>query len=130
MIVSKQVLSSAASLAWLAAGFFSFPAFGDTGHCNYSLYSKALGYPLKVCQTANKAEQCGRLLRRHYDHSRAHAVRKKGRKIQLLKGDCSSEAVVGVCTLPHTRIFFYEGEAETLAVGCDRMKGRWEVKRL
>ncbi len=130
MIIPKQMMSSAGSMVLLAAGIFSVPVFGETGHCNYRLYSKALGYSLKVCQTVRKAEQCGRLLQRDYDHSRAHAVRRKGHKIKWLKGACSTEAVVGVCTLSQSRIFFYEGEAETLAVGCDRMKGRWEVKRL
>jgi len=130
VIIPKRITGSAGSVVLLTAGIFSVPAFADTGHCNYGLYSKALGYSLQVCQTARKVEQCGRLLQRDYDHSRAHAVRRKGHKIEWLKGDCSTEAVVGVCTLPHSRIFFYEGEAETLAVGCDRMKGRWDVKRL
>jgi len=130
VVCIRRVRNSAKSIVWLVVSILSFPAFGEPGHCNYGLYSKALGYSLKVCQTAKKVDQCGRLLQRDYDHSRAHAVRKKGHKIKLLQGDCSTEAVVGICTLPHTRIFFYEGEAEALAVGCDRMKGRWEVKRL
>ena len=114
----------------LTLGGFVIPALAEAGHCNYGLYSKALGRSLKVCQTADKAAQCGVLMRRKYDHSRAHVVRKKGRKIKFNKGECSDEAVVGVCTLPHSKIFFYEGETESLAEGCDRMKGRWDVKRL
>jgi hypothetical protein len=114
----------------LAFGGFAIPAFAETGHCNFGLYSKALDRSLKVCQTADSVSQCGVLMRRKYDHSRAHVVRKKGRRMKFKKGGCSGEGVVGVCEFPHRKIFFYEGDTEGLAEGCDRMKGRWDVKRL
>jgi len=115
---------------YLYSGCFVIPAYAEVGHCNYDLYSKALGHSLRVCQTANSPAQCGVLKRRNYDRSRAHAVRKKDQKIKFIKGDCSVEAVVGVCDLRYSRLFFYEGDIETLAEGCDRMKGRWDVRRL
>jgi hypothetical protein len=69
-------------------------------------------------------------LRRDYDHSRAYAIHKRGQKHNFVKGQCSREAVVGICTLPKTKIYFYEGDAEELATGCDQMKGHWDVMRL
>jgi len=126
----KSLKSYLLIIMLLAFGCFVIPAFAETGHCNFGLYSKALDRSLKVCQTADSASQCGMLMKRKYDRSRAHAVRKKGRKIKFKKGGCSSEAVVGVCEFPHRKIFFYEGDTEGLAEGCDRMKGRWDPKRL
>lgn len=117
------------SIPIIFAGLFK-PVSGADGHCTYELHSRSLGESLKVCQSVDTAEQCGVLLKRRYDRSRAHAVRKKGRKFKYVKGECSSEAVVGICSLPGSRLFFYEGDVEALAEGCDRMKGRWEVARL
>jgi len=125
----RQDKSYLINILLVTVSCFSGSVLAEKGHCNYLLFSKAQGRSFEVCQTARKVTQCGELLKREYDHSRAHAVRKKGRKIKLVKGNCSVEAVVGICTLPHTQIYFYEGETEALAVGCDRMKGRWEVQR-
>ena len=107
----------------------AMPAYAENGHCNYNLFSKALGHSLRVCQTAGNRSQCGVLMRKKYDRSRAYAVKKKGGKIKFRKGSCNEEAVVGVCRLPDTSLYFYEGDTEALAEGCDRMKGHWRARR-
>lgn len=117
------------SMVFLHLFWFVNPAYADIGHCNYQLHIKATGYAVKVCQTVEKPGRCGKLLQRKYDQSRARAVGKKGRGIKYIKGDCSREALVGICTLPDTQLYFYEGETEELVEGCDRMKGHWHVKR-
>lgn len=117
-------------MVFLFSCCFVIPAYAEAGHCNFRLYSKATGHAVKACQTAENHKQCGKLLRRNYDRSRARAAGKKGRDIKFTEGDCSREALVGVCTLPHSKIYFYEGDTEELVEGCDRMKGHWKVKRL
>lgn len=128
-MIVMTIKNSLRGLTILALIFFAIPSLADAGHCNYRLHSKGLNRAIRVCQTVDNFGQCGELMQKDYDRSRAHLVENKKRKVKYNKGDCSLEAVVGICILPHSKLYFYEGDEEILATGCDYMKGRWEVTK-
>lgn len=95
-------------------------------YCDVMIYSKALGYSLKACQTSDSVENCGAIPVSNTTNPMAQT---EGRDIGLLKleeGDCPTERAVGTCLLASGEIVFYEGEHEVLQIGCERMLGTWQ----
>ena len=110
----------------LSAGVLTTQAHAAKGHCTYELYSVWLDRSLKVRQAADSPTECGEWpMTEHRYKSMARA----SKDLVFVEGDCSQDAIVGMCALPASTLFFYEGDASDLAAGCRRMKGEWLVKR-
>ncbi len=103
-------------------------ASAEPGHCVYMLYSDYLGRSLKVCQTAAEVAECGTWPSTGTARwPMAIAEGKAENKLQYKAGDCPRKKAVGVCRLPTSNLFFYEGRIEDLTAGCGRMQGIFEV---
>lgn len=82
------------------------------GHCTYRQLAPSLRQKYQVCRMPATPETCDRIVSRYHSW------------VEFAEGSCPTGAV-GTCDIGGERVFFYAGDAETLAKGCGYMQGTW-----
>ncbi len=85
----------------------------DGGHCNYTQENMFAG-PFKVCDMPADAAQCDEL---GDTDDNADAV--------YADGACPAEDAVGTCDMGETKRVYYEGDPNSLEIGCGFQNGDW-----
>jgi hypothetical protein len=123
-------ISKAPATISAICGLFLLPtiASADLGSCQFRIHSAATGRDILVCQSANNVSDCGTWP--HTPASNANQSYAEGKAegdLQFSNTECDVDHAVGACLLPNnTKIFFYEGAPQSLAIGCGRMQGEWK----
>jgi hypothetical protein len=84
------------------------------GHCQFSLKNQWAG-PFKVCQSPLSAEQCAALGKTDENSNATWAA-----------GACPTGGVVGSCQREKDTVYYYEGDASSLEMGCGFQGGTWK----
>jgi len=85
----------------------------DGGHCNYTQENMFAG-PFKVCDMPIDSAACEE---RGNTDDNADAV--------YAEGACPANDAVGTCDMGETKRVYYEGDPNSLEIGCGFQNGDW-----
>lgn len=88
------------------------PAALADGHCNFRQLAPKLREWVRACQSPATAQTCDDL------------VSEQKQQLEYGDGDCSTGAI-GLCVVGNDKVFFYQGDPDDLARGCQFMNGSW-----
>lgn len=89
----------------------SSSALSADGQCSYIQRYDRLTKGMKVCWTPVDETTCGKL------------------EGVFSRGACSTESIVGICSVGRSQFIYYEGNAQNIEIGCAHRKGKWNPRR-
>ena len=83
------------------------------GHCDFTMENMFAG-PFKVCLQPSDAAACAETADEDDNADAAHS-----------DGACAAENAVGTCDMGEQKMVYYEGEADSIEIGCGFQGGDW-----
>ena len=113
MILSMTAALTISSGAFAAAHDGPGMVAAGDGHCMFTLENMFAG-PFKACQMPTNDEVCG-------------AVGETNDNADAVQGDgaCPEAGAIGFCEMGDIKLYYYEGDAGGLEIGCGFSDGEW-----
>jgi len=87
----------------------------DAGHCAFMLKNQWAG-PFKACVAPATADKCAEIGKTDENSAAAWSA-----------GACPTAGVVGSCKRSKDTLYYYEGDASGLELGCGFQSGEWKT---